>query len=77
MANHNPPAEGTLGELTLALCDALDHSVTLLEGWINRHCPPRYRAEHMADVAKKRRIIQDVRRQLDAIRALGNEREGK
>lgn len=73
MANHhvdgNQP-QSTLGELALALCDALDDSVTLLEGWINRHCPPRYRAEHMADVAKKRKIIGDVRRQLNAIAAL-------
>lgn len=58
---------GTLGELTLTLCEALDDSVTLLEGWINRYCPPRYKGEHLADIAKKRAIIAAVRRQLNAI----------
>jgi hypothetical protein len=67
MGNHQPPDEGTLGELSLALCEALDDSVTLLEGWITRHCPPRYRGEHLADVAKKRRIVAAVRQRLEAM----------
>lgn len=67
--NINKPVEpGTLGELTLALCEALDESLTQQEGWINRYCHTRYRQEHFADVAKKRQILAAVRRQLDAMK---------
>ncbi len=63
-----PTQAGTLGELTLALCEALDESLTQQEGWIARYCHTRYRQEHMNDVAKKRAVLAAVRRQLDAMK---------
>lgn len=40
-----------------ALIEALRDACTLLEGWINTKCPLRHRAEHRADLAKKRALI--------------------
>lgn len=45
----------------LELLVALDDACTLLDGWINTKCPERYRAEHRADVEKKRALIARVR----------------
>ena len=59
---------GNLGKLTLVLCEALDESLTQQEGWISRYCHPRYVREHMNDLAKKRKVLDAVRKQLDAMR---------
>lgn len=40
-------------ELISTLADAL----TLLSGWIERHCPPKYRAEHRADLEEKLAVL--------------------
>lgn len=45
--------EERIAELRQGLTDAL----ILLEGWINRYCVPKHRAEHLADLEKKRAVL--------------------
>lgn len=46
-------SQAAIKSLKAALTDAC----TLLEGWINRYCVAKYRAEHLADLEKKRRVL--------------------
>lgn len=40
------------------LVESYKDALTLLEGWITRYCHSRYRAVHMADLEKKRTILE-------------------
>lgn len=42
------------------LAEALDDACTLLQGWVNRYCSPRYAAEHFADIEKKRTLLASL-----------------
>lgn len=35
-------------------------ALTLLEGWITKHCPAKYRAVHLADLERKRALLTEL-----------------